>query len=387
MSKKWIFIQPQDVWMFRTSKPFAAGQSFVARSTFPPNPQTMQGIIRTHVIEQSGIDWEAFGSRRDESLLERIGAPATKDKKHKATLGNFEIRGPFVARDIRTDKAQQDNEPIKVEMLLPTPLDVMLRKESENDLALLMPSPTPPPPNIRFDTGLPFDYWRPLILPDIQGEYEPAGGWLDEENFQLYLQGKVPQHITKQEEVFLYDERVGLAIDYGRRASRKSHLYHAEFVRPHDGVGLLVEVDADLLPDKGYIGVGGESRSAYYETVDFQLPFSSSHKGNLKIVLLTPAYFSDGWHPANNDWSPWVGPNARLVSMVLGRPALISGWDTVRGQPKPLRHYVPAGSVYFFEDAQVQPQPFTEPIPDNDFEGGEIDAGRLGFGGFAVGIW
>lgn len=380
MSKKWIFIQPQDVWMFRTSKPFAAGQSFVARSTFPPNPQTMQGIIRTHVIEQSGVDWEAFGSRRDESLLGKIGAPATKDKKYKATLGNFEIRGPFVAKDVRTAKARQDNKPIKVEILVPTPLDVLKNKENENQLALLKPSPAD------FVTLPPFDGWQPLTLVNGQGEYESAGGWLDEKNFRLYLQGKVPQHITKQDEVFLYDERVGLAIDYGRRASLEKHLYHADFVRPCDGVGLLVEVDADLLSASGYISVGGESRSAYYETVDFQLP-SSSHKGNLKIVLLTPAYFSAGWHPANNDWSPWVGSDARLVSMALGRPTLISGWDTVRGQPKPLHHYVPAGSVYFFEGAQVQPQPFTEPIPDSDFENGEIDAGRLGFGGFAVGIW
>lgn len=369
MSKKWIFIQPQDVWMFRTSKPFAAGQSFVARSTFPPNPQTMQGIIRTHVIEQSGIDWEAFGSRRDESLLGKLGAPATRSGD-QAVLGDFSIRGPFIAKQT----------PNRLEMLVPTPLDVLKNKENENQLALLKPSPAD------FVTLPPFDGWQPLTLVNGQGEYESAGGWLDEENFWLYLQGKVPQHITKQEEVFLYDERVGLAIDYGRRASRDKHLYHADFVRLCDGVGLLVEVDADLLPGKGYIGVGGESRSGYYETVDFQLS-SSSHQGKLKIVLLTPAYFSDGWHPANNDWSPWAGPNARLVSMALGRPTLISGWDTVRRQPKPLHHYVPAGSVYFFEGAQVQPQPFTEPIPDSDFENGEIDAGRLGFGGFAVGIW
>lgn len=357
--------------MFRDSKPFAAGQSFVARSTFPPNPQTMQGIIRTHVIEQSGIDWEAFGSRRDESLLRKIGAPATRNG-HQAVLGDFSIRGPFVAKRTGT----------KVKILVPTPLDVMKNKDNEDNLALLKPSPAD------FVTLPPFDGWQPLSLVNAQGEYESAGGWLGEINFQRYLEGKTPKRIVKQEAVFMYDERVGLAIDYGRRASLEKHLYHADFVRPCDGVGLLVEVDAELLPDDGYIGIGGESRSGYYETVDFQLP-SSSHKGNLKIVLLTPAYFSDGWHPANNDWSPWVGSDARLVSMALGRPTLISGWDTVRGQPKPLHHYIPVGSVFYFENAQVptNPPPFTEPIPDSDFENGEVNAGRLGFGGFAVGIW
>jgi CRISPR-associated protein Cmr3 len=379
MSRKWIFIEPQDVWMFRTSKPFTAGQSFVARSTFPPNPQTMQGIIRTHVIEQSGIDWRDFGTRRDESLLDKIGAPATRNGQ-KATLGNnFAIRGPFVAKDIRTDKERQENKPIRVKMLVPNPQDVMKRKDNDQ-LALLTPRPAD------FETDLPFAGWQPLTLADVEGEYEVADGWLDQENLRLYLQGEVPKQLIRQAEVFLYDERVGLAIDYGRRASREHHLYHAEFVRPCNGVGLLVEVDADLLPDAGYINVGGESRSAYYETVDFQPP-AFSDKNNLKIVVLTPAYFSDGWQPKNEDWSPWVGPNARLVSIALGRPMLISGWDTARRQPKPLHHYIPVGSVFYFENAQVPSQPFTETIPDKDFEGGEIDAGRLGFGDFTVGTW
>lgn len=371
MSKKWIFIQPQDVWMFRTSKPFAAGESFVARSSFPPNPQTMQGIIRTHVIEQSGVDWAAFGNRRDESLLEEIGAPATR-QGHKASLGKLALRGPLVG--------YQHGE--GVSLLVPTPQDVMKAKADNAQIALLSPSAAD------FETDAPFSGWQPLGLADTQREYETAGGWLEEAEFERYLQGEVPQRVIDNESIFQTDERTGLAIDYSQRTARDKHLYHAEFVRPRAGVGLLVEIDAALLADSGYIGVGGESRTAYYETVNFQAPMPNPNaQGRLKIVLLTPAYFAQGWHPAESDWSPWLGDGARLVSMALGRPTLISGWDTVNRRPKPLHHYVPAGSVFYFENAQVPQQPFTEPIPDESFEGGLLDAGRLGFGGFAVGIW
>jgi CRISPR-associated protein Cmr3 len=100
----------------------------------------------------------------------------------------------------------------------------------------------------------------------------------------------------------------------------------------------------------------------------------------VKIVLLTPAYFSDGWQPERGDWSEWVN-GGKLVSVAVGKPHLISGWDVANNQPKPLRHYVPAGSVFFFEDAEVTNKPFTETPRDS------LDHGAMGFGAFAVGSW
>ncbi|NOG48210.1 MAG: hypothetical protein HND48_01260 [Chloroflexi bacterium] len=60
---------------------------------------------------------------------------------------------------------------------------------------------------------------------------------------------------------------------------------------------------------------------------------------------------------------------------------LISGWDVARNQPKPLRHYIPAGSVFFFEDAQWKGERFTE-TPDN-----EVSFSAIGFGQVALGSW
>lgn len=378
MSTKWIFIQPQDVWMFRDAKPFTAGQSFIARSVFPPYPPTLQGAIRTQVIEESSVDWAKFGSRQDESLIQKIGAPGTRNG-HPATLGNFAIRGPFVG------KRGKKNE---VKLLVPLPLDLQVSTGDEPTITLYRPDSQP-----SFETYPPFVGWHPLTPGEkanislTENDYDEDEWWLDIENFETYLQGKLPTQVIRSEEVYRYEARIGLAMEHGRRTAKDEHLYHAEFVRPSENIGLLAEIGSDLLPDRGFIGLGGEARAAYYEKVQFQQPKSTIKPGRLKVILLTPAYFSNGWQPTYQDWSVWVGPNAQLVSIALGRPTLISGWDVARNQPKPLHHFVPSGSIYYFENATPPSQPFTEDIPDESFEGGILAAARLGFGSFAVGIW
>jgi len=187
---------------------------------------------------------------------------------------------------------------------------------------------------------------------------------------------------VRDEVLFEREDRVGIGLSRQQRTVQKSLFYEAEFIRPQANVGLLVEVNDGLLSDdQGVIAIGGEGRTGHYRKVSYtpQLPQASG--GRIKIVLLTPAYFSEGWHPKNDEWSRWAGPEARLVSMAIGKPLLISGWDLARRKPRSLHHYVPAGSVFYFENAQVPNKPFTETPPDSP------DAGAMGFGAFAAGNW
>jgi len=80
MSEQWIFIKAHDVWMFRDSKPFTAGESFFARSMFPPQPGTTQGLIRSFHYEHTG---QIIGSATDMGGLRLHGA-------FLATLGGIE---------------------------------------------------------------------------------------------------------------------------------------------------------------------------------------------------------------------------------------------------------------------------------------------------------
>ncbi len=367
---QWVFIEASDVWLFRDNKPFSAQQNFVARGQFPPTPMTMQGVLRTYFLEnqllREGRTWDDY--RRGSvsaSIIETVGLPAFEDQP--AASGSLRVTGPFVSR--RTPGGT-------VERLLRAPLD-LLRDESRK-YRLLKPSHQH---DRDFWTEAPFEGWRPLVG---GGEgYKEAQGWLTESQFDDYLRGDVSsiQHLLNNDDVFQIEERVGLALDYRRRANAESMFYRAEFVRPCDQVGLLVHVNLDIFESElGYLSLGGESRSGRFQIVKTVNTLQQRGHGNVKIVLLTPAYFTQGWMPDREDWSPWVG-GGRLVSVAVGKPHPISGWDMAKNEPKPLRYYVPAGSVFFFENADVIGRPFTETPPES------LDHGAIGFGTFAVGTW
>ena len=355
----WYFIEPCDVWMFRDSKPFAAGQSFVARSQFPPTPQTMQGVVRSAYLEERGVDWQAYGAGR---IATAVGTPST--------LGDFEQFGPLVGR-----RETGETGKVSVVPFIPSPLDLVHSKSGSGGLMLLAPSRD----NRRVVTSEPFSGWLPLAPQAHGNDLEHAPGWLGKAALETYVKGNVPAALESSDSLFVHEDRVGLAMDHGRRTHREHHLYHAQFVRLNSGVGLIVGTNGPYLPQNGIINIGGESRSGYCEAVHVSLPTGPT-SGRIKVVLLTPAYFTGGWAPADGDWSPWVG-DGRLVSMAIGRPQPISGWDVANRRPKPLNQYVPVGSVYYFENAEWKGHPFTE-TPD-----AMLDHQAAGFGGALTAPW
>ncbi|MFQ3568277.1 MAG: type III-B CRISPR module-associated protein Cmr3 [Aggregatilineales bacterium] len=355
MTMQWVFIEPLDVWMFRDSKPFTAQENFYARSLFPPQPGTMQGVIRSHHYALTG---QIIGSSTD--------------------MGGLRLTGPFVA---------QRDQSGKTKLYVRAPLDLLAKAgehgESVTGRRLL------PAKQMRFKTDLD-DQWRPLIPAEREKsaaaeKADEAEYWMDEAALATYLSDpRAPVELVKASQLYDREERVGLALDVERRANQSGHFYRASFIRPCSDVGLLVGIDygQPIFLGSGALNIGGESRSGLYQVLDgYEFPQPRVSSGRLKIVLLTPAYFSDGWQPASRDWSPWVGSKAKLISAAVGKPQAFSGWDLQRNQPKPLRHFVPAGSVYLFEDAAAPSIPFTET------PAGEADFGAMGFGAVLVGAW
>lgn len=351
-NRQWIFIQPNDVLMFRDSKPFSAGSNFMARSIFPPTPQTLQGAIRTLIQDQQGIDRSTF----------QDNAPA---------LGDFRVRGPLVGIDKGGPKGNQ------VERLFPVPLDIKAYK-GQSGFVLAQPSKQE-----TFITEKPFERWLPLSTPTVASTIQvtETTGWLSEQEFQQYLLGECPQQLTSSDAVAVDEDRVGLGLDPSRRAAKDGQFYAARFVRLMPNIGLLAEVDSHAIADSGYLTIGGENRPCHFRTVQLNPLKPPTQSGLLKVILLTPAYFSGGWQPTTGDWSPWMGATAKLISMVLGKPQPISGWDIAKRAPKVLYNYLPAGSVFFFEDATPSGKAFTETPPN------ELEHSALGFGETAIGTW
>jgi len=370
----WLFIEAHDVWMFRDSKPFSAGQNFSATSRFPPHPQVMQGVIRSHLLETNGINYQEYGSGalNDTPLVQQIGQPGTSN------LGELQLWGPLVARRFADGT---------ITPLLRLPLDVLTKKSDDPDeaeqYAVLQPSRA-----VNMMTDEPFEGWAPLVLSEQAEGYKYHSAWLSQPQFENYLAESPITGTISTEYVYQSQKHTGLALNRRGKSAEESMLYHASFARPYETpfitnetvtTGLLLYVNLEL-GQNTLARMGGEGRFSYFAEAPFSLPDWSSLSGRIKVVLLTPAFFHEGWQPTNGDWSPWVGADAHLVSIATGQPMLISGWDVVANAPKPLYRYLPAGTVFYFDNASPIQQPFTENPPNTA-------ASAMGFGAVAVGQW
>jgi len=134
-------------------------------------------------------------------------------------------------------------------------------------------------------------------------------------------------------------------------------LYEAGFVRPCDGVGLLVEMEGyEEAPWKrsGILHLGGEKRMASFtmESVE-PLPVSPAKTDRFKIYFVTPTYFENGWLPA--DWSRFFAGPVELVGAAVNRYETLGGFNWISdpngsGAHRPARRYVPA-EVYIISKA------------------------------------
>src|SRR5438874_788926 len=86
-----LFIEPSETLLFRTGRPFTAGENNFADSLFPPTPETLQGALRAMLAIKWGMAQpgrpktlnKLFQPRSE--LVELIGS--------RATYGHFRITG------------------------------------------------------------------------------------------------------------------------------------------------------------------------------------------------------------------------------------------------------------------------------------------------------
>lgn len=329
-----IFIEPSDVWLFRDGRPFAPDERGRAVSFFPPMPQTMQGMIRSLRLAQSG---EPFDYRQwSESLKAEIGQPDN--------YAALQLRGPLVA------KRNGDN----VQRFFPLPEDMT---QLQSGWHILSPS------DDHFDTNWQPPTLQPLLPPQGSEQTKFQKGWLCEDGLLSYLKGNAcGVHVHPNSALFQTEPRFGVQIDSQPKRPMEGMLYQVEFVRPQADVGLLVEVSGVSLNDSGLLQLGGEARAGRYEQIekgldlprDGRAPRLFGDKLRFKLYLATPALFKHGWLPG------WVDPQSlhgekngvhvKLIAAAVGKPQGIGGRDiSQRDRQRAIRRAAPAGSVYFFE--------------------------------------
>lgn len=379
----WVLIEPGDVWSFRDGRPLLTGGGSLSRSIFPPAPFTMQGALRSLILGHSDVEWSAFREQstpKAKALGQVIGHPASEGQS--ASLGAFSLYGPFLAR----------KENGKWVRYSPLPADVRRTKTRIPQYFALQPSS-----NQVFETNWPVSDLKPLwprLEENVEAVEEPR--WLSEQALDDYLHNR-PFGALLARELFSTEPRLGIALDYSQRRPLKGMLYQIEFIRPHEEVGLLVWLsDFVNLPDsQGAMRIGGEGRVAYYRTLkndEIKVDAGTKQKvQRFKVVFLTPTWFDGGWQPTGGDagWSKLLGHPVNLISASLGRSEHVGGWDIAaqggRGWHKPIRTFVPAGSIYFFKTTEPMAPP-SGPLCHTPVEE-ELPLDRLGFGQIAVGIW
>jgi CRISPR-associated protein Cmr3 len=357
-----VFIEPTDVWLFRDGRSFRAGEDHWARSLFPPTSNTIQGVIRSKVLFDSGVDLTAYANGAPEAqvLIEQIGGPGVSD-------GTLRIRGPFLGRW----------ESGKVVRYYPLPVDLVQEKKSGLYHGLT------PLKGASFRANWPDNVPLVPLWAELD-EYEEARGWVREDALRAYLTEGVPPSakvVLPDRYFYTGEPRFGIRMERTAHRPDDGYLFEVEYVRVQEGAGLDVEVEGipRWEPKQGVLGIGGEARAGYYQVLDepaLAFPFPQSLGPRFKVYFATPAYFRQGWHPA--DWGTWFQGDVRLVAAAIDRARRIGGWDIVRNEHKPIHAYVPAGSVYFFKsEGQViySQEPVTE-------EGGEI-----GYGQVFLGTW
>jgi CRISPR-associated protein Cmr3 len=358
---KTLVLEPIDVWLFRDGRPFERGVNHKAHSLFPPLPTVVQGAIRSHYLVTEGVDLADAAA-----IARKVGG--------RTDFGALRLRGPYVAR--RTKGKQY-------EPLFRVPADCGRCKEDRKVQTMPLTEK-----RVGVVTSLDGVLARLLYSHDVEPSKKPLGSWLTRSDLQLALQGKAVQPIDENE-LFVRDERVGIGLDWQTKTASDKLIYEAQFMCLKPNVGLLVGLDGyPNFPKNGVMKIGAEGRAAsFYDDTGNALAFTAAPqrlKERFKLYFSTPAFFEKGWQPEN--WAKFFKGDVELVAVALPEGALaVSGFDFAMGKATETRHYVPAGSVYYF---QQKTKGITVTWQDRLCQYAVTDFGaEIGFGQIFIAEW
>ncbi|RLG38061.1 MAG: type III-B CRISPR module-associated protein Cmr3 [Candidatus Alkanophagales archaeon] len=394
-----FFVEPLDVLIFRSSRPFVAGEDHVAKPSIA-NPSTFAGALKTKILasfcSRMGIEMGELQRKGDEAgfeekvkklceenkqlreVLEIVGHPCV------SSIPKLQLKAVFFAEDGGKE-------------LLPLPNDVRVER-SGGDLVIRV---------LEVKEGLLeglFDGKRIEFLAEREVERKRAAGgasFLRAAALRFYLLREFEklefEMLRKmlRKPPYKEERRTGIELERGRKRAEDRKLYTAEFWRFEGGCGFTLWLeDAGIGIPEGLLRLGGEGRPAYLRELG-RLDFRSwgldtseileriNEERRLKLYLVTPAIFEAGWKPDVRRIGKMLGgAELELVSALPGKPVYLGGYDVARNKEKPLRRGVNAGAVYFFKvRGRVEEEKVRLPLNVSDYES------EAGLGAAFVGVW
>lgn len=399
MATSYMTITPHDPVIVRDARPFGEGARM--KSLPWPYPSVLAGSVRTMLGKQMP---EEFSPRIVQALKE------------------ISISGPLPSIRIT-----ENGRPI-AKLYLPAPRDILKEERSDGSFqyhairpchleeseGCTLPCPGIIPTMISTSAGSEF---KPAEIPPFWS-IETMTKWLaDPSGSSFSLPDSSDTKDPKTLEFPEKDSRIHVGIKPELGSSQDGMLFETvglDCVRKGNGpdieIAAKIESTGEIIPNtttqECFHPFGGERRLSSWQTVPghvgwecpekIQTTFrSQSTVTHIRMVLATPAIFSEGWLPG---WlkmtetgltgrPPGTSEDVtlQLVSACVGRWLPLSGWSLETRGPKPIKRMVSAGSVYFFilnGNAEDFVKKFwLKPVCD------ETQDNRDGFGLACWGIW
>ncbi len=403
----WL-IEPHDPLIVRDGRPFGPDPGARATSLLFPFPSTTTGGVRTRAgLNGDGI----FAVSKDQIEL----------------LRKLKVRGPLLVQLPADGNDIESNK-----WLVPAPLDALLfepKEQSANEddeknglVRQLVPLQLIEGAETDFDSkneevpmlvGLTrHDPNKPIKEPPPYWYWNTFQDWLLDPS--LY-NGKIKPlselgHIGPNRE-----HRLHVSIDSNRRVARDGALFETsglEFTHTSKkyeerlseaqrlALAVIVDENEQFKLHEGLASLGGERRIISWRKSNGQIPLCSDElkkaiitQKACRVILLTPAYFEEGYQPN------WVleskdGVQPQLRATAIQRPQIVSGWDLLLREPKPTRRLAPAGTVLFLK-LEGTPEAigkwvdtvWMQCISDNDNDNDREQYRNDGFGLAVLGTW
>ena len=335
MSKETWLIEPHDSLIVRDGRPFNATAGSRAKSLDFPFPSTLIGSVRTRIGLENGGDWSGFSKELINEIIqiEMFGALLAEIKDDES----LEFFAPTPADSLYVKLDEEDGKDEKKKNLFPL---VPLKKEYSSNL-----------PNGLHLLG---------VKEEVKGKPNSEVRFWNWKRFEEWLIEAKADKVTNEKlgiGSLVSDQRTHVKIDYERKSNIDGGLFQTrglEFTtkdRKRLVLALQLSDSQDL--NEGLFPLGGERRIVRWskKTGDnFQFPKCPQAvidgiqaSGHCRLILLTPAYFENGFLPDENKLG------AKVKAVAVNRSQVISGWDFAKRKPKPTRRLTPAGTVYFLE--------------------------------------
>jgi len=323
-----IKITPLDTLFFKDGKPFSMGDESWADGLFPPPPSVFYGAIRTAYFSEHPGEFHYAGSKED---------PTNK----------LIINGIYFYIDDY--------------LCYPLPFDYVKKKNDKEDKKVYamkikkidFPSKSPLTHILQYEQN------NNSHIEKIESVYD---GLIRESMFKKYLEGRANEFTPRYLTEFVTSEpKVGIGRSNLTHSTSESQLYRVgmrrleskkEFERNTEKISFVVDFTGLSLSSNGNFKLGAEGKIVKYNMIEVE-PININFEELidkskiLKIVLLTPSLFKNGWYPDIENNRLLKNLKLKLLTAAIGKPINIGGFDMKDKRPKVMRKAVPAGSVYY----------------------------------------